>query len=141
MRPFEQLLLLILPSLLSYATIRDIVSHLYSLGKSNSTIKKNRQKYTIKQKFLLYHIKDDDKRYYSKHINFFCMVHTAYIIVFLFSLILVTASFIVADFKMVSFIMVISKLCVMDIPLAIFSLMKSEIDRKHGGRKWKYDKY
>lgn len=145
MRPFEpvyqQLFLNLVSSLSSIFVIRSILSHIYCLGKSKNNIKKTKQTFTFKQRFMLCHIKKDEKKYYPKHTAFFYRLFPIYLIIITISLFAVILAIIMPQLRIISYYILIGKCVVFDIPFLAFFVLKTEMDRVHGGVKWKYDKY
>lgn len=145
MRPFEpisqQLFLTLVSSIFSYATIRSILSHLHSLGKSKNTLKKIKKEYSLRQRFWLQHIKEAPKKYYPKQIHFFYRIHTIYLIVFTFSFVLILISIFIKEWTTTSYFITMGKCFTCDLPLLIFFTCKTKGDKIHGGVKWKYEKY
>jgi cation transport ATPase len=131
------LLLLLLVSIFFYPLIHDASEGILGAGHSSAAIRKIKGMYTCKQRFLLHHVMQHCKRY-KKHVQVLMVINKVYIVVFSLTLLSSLMSLYWDRLNIVAFYLLIGKGLLLDVPLGVFTLIMSEYDKTHGGKKWKY---
>lgn len=130
--------LLFCPALLTLVQIVTAIYDLYSMGKSKSRRKKTGRLIPTWKKLLLLGYVEACK-YHCLRAKRFLYVYWIYLAVEFVGIFLLLISTLFP--QLLSFLdyYVVAKVCALDIPINIYGVIMTKIDKKHGGCTWRWN--
>lgn len=139
---FNIIFLFIVASTCSIVILSTAILHIFSLGKSKNTLKKIRNKYSLPQRIILLHVKENKNcKCHQTALKRLLIIWDIYITIFLLCAVLCVIILILGPkYYEIAFLWCVKvKAYIIDIPIVIYFFIMTKHDKKHGGITWRWE--